>query len=141
MEIKDFITASLEQIAEGTRNAQAAVTAAGGYVNPAMHHGAGADPTYFGSYDSHQSIFLVDFDIAVTVAEELKGEGGAKLRVAGVFSLGGSGAIASSSETTSRLRFKVPLALPVDQESKVQTDRKRRAEDARVRAHNDALPG
>ena len=136
MDIKEFITASLEQIADGTKNAQKVVASAGGYVNPAMCGMVEPDGNYFGRFDSHHHVFLVDFDIAVTVLDESKAEGGAKLKIAGVLSVGGTGGAASSSETTSRLKFKVPIALPVDAESSSRAERQRQEEDEKVQAFN-----
>src|SRR5665213_3277046 len=118
MDLSTFITASLLQIAEGVKDAQDRARAAGGYINPAANMGKTND-AYFGSMVSGAPVFLVDFDVAVMATEAADIEGGAKLQVAGIFSVGGSGASTTRSETTSRIHFKVPMALPEDPVARV----------------------
>jgi hypothetical protein len=62
-------------------------------------------------------VYGVSFDVAVVVSSQESAEGGGKLRVAGIFSLGGTVAGADKEETTSRIKFVVPLRLPTDQQS------------------------
>ncbi len=92
MELKEFIRETLAQIAAGVEAAQTEVRDAGGFVNPA--HRAGKqeqDKSHFGSLTSGQNIFLVDFDVTVTVIEATETEGKAKLNVAGLLNLGTGG--------------------------------------------------
>jgi hypothetical protein len=55
--------------------------------------------------------------VAVIVAEKKGAEGGAKLSVASFISIGGGGSSDVESKSTSRVKFKVPLAFPFDEQS------------------------
>jgi hypothetical protein len=115
MELKDFIRETLSQIAADVEAAQTEVRGAGGFVNPA-HRPRDQEPdkSHFGSLASGQNIFLVDFDVTVTVVETTETDGKAKLNVAGFLSLGAGGQSNASSTATNRICFKVPLAMPMD---------------------------
>ena len=115
MELKDFVRETLAQIAAGVEAAQTEVRDAGGFVNPAHRTGKEErDKSHFGALTSGQNIFLVDFDVTVSVVEATETEGKAKLNVAGLISLGTGGQSSASSTATNRISFKVPLAMPVD---------------------------
>jgi len=119
MDIKDFVRDTLVQISNGVREAQDVVREDGGYVNPAARVGAkDTAESHLTTINDGQSVFLVDFDIAVTVAEENSAEGEAKLKIASVLSVGGGAGTTTESTSSSRIGFKVPLALPVDEVSK-----------------------
>lgn len=115
MELREFIKETLGQIAAGVEAAQTEVRDAGGIVNPAHRTGKQeSEKSHFGSLTSGQNIFLVDFDVTVTVVESTETQGRAKLNVAGLLSLGTGGESNASSSSTNRISFKVPLAMPVD---------------------------
>ena len=147
MELKEFIRETLAQIAAGVEAAQTEVRDAGGFVNPA--HRAGKqehDKSHFGSLTSGQNIFLVDFDVTVTVIEATETEGKAKLNVAGLFNLGTGGQSNASSTAINRISFKVPLAMPVDTVSLEELQRqdqaladRRRRQTEQIRAHNQGI--
>ena len=138
MELQEFVKAALLQITTAVREAQDAVRDSGGVLNPSAITSApgSADLTHFATLESGQNVFLVDFDVAVTATDALEGSGGGKLSVASVFSIHGGARTATTSESTSRIRFKVPLALPVDAVSKTAFDRRNRDEDERVSRFN-----
>lgn len=118
MDLKEFIKESLVQIAAGVKESQAAVRDACGYVNPAVRVlPKNTDNAHMTYLPDGRNVFLVDFDVAVTVSESEKAKGGAKLQVASFVKLGGNVGGTSSSSATNRLTFKVPLALPADEES------------------------
>ncbi|HEV8262657.1 MAG TPA: hypothetical protein VGQ19_18120 [Burkholderiales bacterium] len=129
MELKEFIRDVLVQIAEGVRDADAAVSAAGGVASPAARSGpiATARETHFATLESGAPVFLVDFDVAITVSESSDKGAAARLNIATVFSAGLGAKEAESTASISRVRFKVPIALPVNAESaaKVQAARKK----------------
>lgn len=129
MDLKEFVKATLTQVAEGVSEAQSSVRAVGGYINPAMV-GVASREGYLGSVETGQHVFLVDFDVAVTVAEDTGTHANAKLEVASLFSLGVGGKSGDSAQSTSRVKFKVPLALPVDPEAKRNMDERHRREKA-----------
>ena len=138
MELEEFVKAALLQITAAVRDAQDTIRSAGGFVNPSVSAVASgsADSTHFATLRSGQNVFLVDFDVAVTATDGIEGGGSGKLSVASVFSLQGGAKTATTSESTSRIKFKVPLALPVDATSKADFDRRRREEDETVSRFN-----
>jgi hypothetical protein len=118
MDLKDFLKETLVQIASGVKEAQEAVRAHGGFVNPAARVVPKAsDHSHLGVIGDGQSIFLVGFDVAVNVTEETKGGAEAKLKVASIINLGAGATTGGTSSATNRISFNVPLALPVDEES------------------------
>jgi hypothetical protein len=115
MDLKEFVKETLVQITAGVRDAQAEVRTLGGIVNPATLSRSEGGGSYFSSVDDMHHVFLVDFDVAVTVSENTGTNAQAKLNVATLLSLGAGGQSANSSAATNRLTFKVPLALPLDE--------------------------
>ncbi|MBH1496977.1 hypothetical protein JY423_13905 [Stenotrophomonas maltophilia] len=136
MDLKEFVRETLVQIATGVKDAQIDVRALGGIVNPATQNPLKVGNSYFSSVDDLHHVFLVDFDVAVSVAENTGTSAQAKLNVATILSLGAGGQSANSSAATNRLTFKVPLALPLDEPSHTKLLGEIAADRARVR---DAL--
>lgn len=135
MELQEFVKETLTQISQGVKEAQDVVRGAGGYVNPAVTYAQGkSELVYFGETARGHRTFLVDFDVAVTAAEKTAAEGGAKLTVASFLSIGGSGKSDAENTSTSRVRFKVPLALPFDEQSMTEM---RAREEASLREHRE----
>lgn len=125
MELQEFVKETLTQISQGVKDAQDSVRDAGGYANPTVTYAQGKpELVYFGETARGHHTFLVDFDVAVTVAEKTAAEGGAKLAVASLLSVGGSGRSDAENTSTSRVKFKVPLALPLDQQSMTEMRQK-----------------
>jgi len=88
MNLKDFVKETVVQIASGVKEAQEAVRAHGGFVNPAARVAPKAsDYSHLGGIGDGQNVFLIDFDVAVNVSEETKGGAEAKLKVASVINL------------------------------------------------------
>jgi len=144
MELKEYIKETLSQIAAGVEAAQTEVRDCGGFVNPAYRVSAkNSDESHFGGLSNGQNIFLVDFDVSVTVVEEAGGEASAKLQVASLFKVGGGVEQNTSNSSTNRISFKVPLGLPVDAVSEEQLkeqdkalQEKRRKQSEAIRNHN-----
>jgi hypothetical protein len=115
MELKEFVKETLTQIAAGVEESIASVRESGGYVNPATRiNSKNTDNSHFASMGHGRNVFLVDFDVNVTVVEETGTNAEAKLKVASLLSLGAGGESGNKSSATNRISFKVPLALPVD---------------------------
>jgi hypothetical protein len=116
MELKEFVRDVLVQIAEGVRDADEAVSAAGVVASPAIRNlPAGENRgTHFTTLPSGAPVFLVDFDVATTVREEGDTGANARLQVAGFFSPGIGATEKDSTANVSRVRSKVPMALPVN---------------------------
>lgn len=53
----------------------------------------------------------VDFDVAITASESEGANGGAGLKVAGIFNAGGSVESKSENQTVSRIKYSLPLVL------------------------------
>ncbi|MGE4544027.1 MAG: hypothetical protein AB7D06_07960 [Pedobacter sp.] len=125
MELSEFVNQSLTQIVKGVKASQDEIRNQGGFANPAVFtsaHGQ-ASATHFGAVENGQNVLLVDFDVAVTVTDATEGGAGGKLSVASLFKLEAGGKRNSINESTSRIKFKVPLALPVDIHTKRTLDR------------------
>lgn len=141
MDLKDFVKATLVNIASGVKEAQEAVREAGGIVNPASRVHKAADQSHFSNVEGGANVFLIDFDVAVTVAESTNTGAGAKLAVATFLQLGVEGASDNAKSATHRIKFKVPLALPVDPLSGKALKDKEAEEARRLQATINSLQG
>lgn len=117
MDLKDFVKEALVQIAEGVKESQEIIREHGGYANPATSTSSSNIDAHIGNLKDGQGIYLVDFDISVSVTESTGMNGSSKLTVASLFNLGAGVESSDSNSTLSRIAFKVPLALPVDKVS------------------------
>ncbi|MDP3419916.1 MAG: trypco2 family protein [Thiobacillus sp.] len=135
MELSEFVKQSLTQIVSGVKASQDEIRNQGGYVNPAIFASSpgNAGTTHFGSVGDGQNVLLVDFDVAVTVTDTVEGGAGGKLSVASFFKVEAGGKGSTASEATSRILFKVPLALPVDPITKKKLEAEIAAQNRAVR--------
>jgi len=124
MELSEFVKQSLTQIVGGVKASQDDIRSQGGFVNPAVFASSPGNEgaTHFGSVGDGQNVLLVDFDVAVTITDTIEGGVGGKLSVASFFKVEAGGKGSTASEAISRIRFKVPLALPVDPITKQKLD-------------------
>jgi len=115
MELKDFISTTIEQISLGIQEAQKECNRYGALVNPRVGEGSSGD--YYVEHRNNVEkrrwrIQTLDLDIAVTVTKstEMGGEGkiGISCLGAGVNVQGGK-----STANESRIRFSIPICLPV----------------------------
>ena len=116
MNIEDFVRETLVQITNGVVQAQRQLDKSGALVNPHMRvilkeHSIGQAEMHAG-----EVVSLVEFDVAVRATEGKETKGGIGV-VAGVISLGSAGKSDSSSGSESRIKFSVPLLLPVHRET------------------------
>jgi hypothetical protein len=104
-----------------------------------QEHGAGVNPVYdasaangeiFGRTQGHSPVIRVGFDVALTVTEGSDMKAGGGVKVAGIFSLGASASGTDRLEHVSRVKFVVPLALPLDSASKEANEANRAADEA-----------
>ena len=107
MKLKDFIAESLNEIIDGVIEAQKHYSANGGVIN---------SPDVIGpsvGTDRHTGVVaqLVDFDVAVTAAEETETKGGIGVFV-GPIGLGSQGKSDSANSSVSRIKFSIPVILP-----------------------------
>jgi hypothetical protein len=116
MELSDFVAQALTGIAEGVVQAQDALASVDAKVNPQVSNILPKGEKNYEVFgwaegEGRNPILLVSFDVAVTATKGTKTKGGIGV-VAGVLSLGSSGATDKSETAISRLSFKIPLLLP-----------------------------
>lgn len=116
MNLQEFITQALVQIASGIAEADERLSDVGSIVNPRHVTGAGNDKNNVYGYISEEPKYLravhsVDFDVAVTAVEGKETKGGIGI-VVGAIGLGSQGRSEESSTSVSRIKFRVPIALP-----------------------------
>jgi hypothetical protein len=111
VELKEFVSLALQQIVSGVAEAQNSVE--GGEINPKiwMNQRDAAAKMKILESNSGKWIHLVEFDVAVTVAEDTKTKGGLGL-IVGPVVLGTQGQSSNQSATVSRIKFEVPVAWP-----------------------------
>ena len=116
MDLKDFVAASLQQILEGVKQAQA--SDGGENINAELSHsGPGGNLIDCGTF----GLFTrVDFDVAVSA--ETSGKGGGNLKVFGV---GLEGGAEHKSGAANRVVFSVPLRLPDGDKTRAEAVRQR----------------
>ena len=112
MNLKEFVEQTLSQIVEGTNAAQVTVLQAGAEVNP--HLGTGPEHLVkLGMvYSAGIPVQFVEFDVALTVIEGSDSKAGIGI-FSGAVNLGVGGKSMTESSTVSRVKFSVPLKLPV----------------------------
>ncbi|MBJ6801136.1 hypothetical protein [Geomonas propionica] len=113
MELKDFISETLSQLIEGVIDAQTKVMkpgSSGGRVSP--HVRTPDVKSLYGVTNDNLPVIFVDFDISVE-AQEGKGTKGGIGVVAGMFTLGSQGESKENVQTSNKIRFKIPVALPL----------------------------
>lgn len=115
MDLQEFITETLTQIVQGVEAAQKNVSSYGAEINPKLvgtvdtvSKGGGGIKTKNGNYAQ-----MVEFDVAVTAIEGSGKKAGIGV-VSGIVSLGTTGQTNNENSTTSKLRFKIPLSLPIN---------------------------
>jgi hypothetical protein len=140
MELREFVSASLLQIVQGVADSATEISRLGGAVSPAFHPNPTNNLLGRLKSDASTPVYAVEFDVAVVASSTMGAEGGAKLQVATILSIGGKGSGSEKDETTSRIKFSVPLSLPVDLVSREAGERRereiaQRAEDA-IRSKN-----
>lgn len=141
MDLKNFVAEPLTQIVQGVSLSSAAVSELGGAVSPAYYPKSELLGTTRDG--ANNPVYGVQFDVAVIASSIDSQEGGGALRVVGIGGFGGKLSGTEKEETSSRVRFVVPLQLPTDPKSQeavkqlaVAQARAREQEDERISAHN-----
>lgn len=116
MNLQEFISQALIQIANGIREADKPLTSAGAVVNPRHVTGAGNNMSNVYGHiddksDSLRAVHSVEFDVAVTVVDGKETKGGIGV-VMGVVGIGSQRRSEESNTSISRIKFKIPIALP-----------------------------
>ncbi|WP_300349131.1 hypothetical protein [uncultured Alcanivorax sp.] len=117
MNLKDFISESLVEIVEGISDAQSRIGASKAKVVPCVDNiftdtQYGGTNSAIGWTNEGDLIQSVEFDVAVTAVEGTETKGGIGV-AAGIFALGSQGKSHENSQSMSRLKFMVPVSLPM----------------------------
>ena len=139
MDLQEFVTQTLLQITKGVQQAQEPARQLGGHVNATTTSAQKGD-SILGQMANGQHVSLVSFDVALSVSESGSAGGGARLAVASFFSTGVEGTTKNAQESTSRVSFKVPLALPIETESANAAADKQKKDDASVHRFRTSSP-
>lgn len=109
MQLKDFVSETLNQIVEGIIAAQRFGDERGALVNPKGLVGSNNKADW--DRASGESASRIEFDVAITAVEGKGTKGGIGVFV-GAIGLGSQGQSETSQSTVSRIKFSVPLHLP-----------------------------
>ena len=118
MNLQDFIKETLVQIARGIEGAAAELKGSKAIVNPRnVQTGTGDDRHVYGFLDTQTSFFKavqkVEFDVAVTASTGTATKGGIGIMV-GAIGLGSQGKSEAQDSSISRIKFLVPMVLPME---------------------------
>ena len=115
MELKEFISSTLTQIAEGVKDAQQSYSELGGEVNPANLHSVGGTTIPYGiihtGYNNVVLLCNVHFEIALTKEDSNSQSGGIGVFL-DVLSLGHKDTDCGARSSITRISFDVPVSLP-----------------------------
>ena len=117
MDIKEFIKETLSQIVEGINGANQQMSGKGAFVASSNLQENNGMPKSGTTYykDSNNRIHIVreiDFDISVSVSDSSQTEGKGGLQVYSLFHANGGVENCNSSNSSHRIKFSIPLALP-----------------------------
>ena len=112
MDLKEFTTQTLVQIAEGANEANRQLEHIGGFVPNA---GILNCKKYMES--GVENVVDVEFDVAITAMESEGRGGGAGIKVVSALHLGGNMESKVENQTVSRVKYTLPLVLKKNEES------------------------
>jgi len=110
MEFRDFIANTLIQLVDGVLIAQEYVKDKGGVINPSEGFPSDFDKMSR-TMEKHQLVHIIEFDVAVTVAEDKQLQGGIGIIVPEL-NIGYQGEITNQKSAASRVQFSMPVILP-----------------------------
>jgi hypothetical protein len=118
MELNDFITTTLTQIATGVKEAQAFYKELGGAINPKGYglNTSNKDTQHIiktpSSTVSHYDyVCNVDFEVALSESSASKTNGGLGVML-GAFTVGGKKGEEASQSALTKIKFTIPVILP-----------------------------
>jgi hypothetical protein len=117
MDLKDFITQSLVQIANGIIEANEQLAGTTAVVNPANIQAYSNEAKAYGRLNKAFSekdalVELVEFDVAVTTESGTQTGGGLKISIASI-GVGAEGKSTGAQSRESRIKFNIPMVYPV----------------------------
>ena len=122
MDLQNFITQTLVQIAKGVEGAVTELKDSSAIVNPRNVSGTHIEnPNVFGYLDTNKKYLRVvqqiEFDVAVVASKGTETKGGIGIMV-GSIGLGSQGKSDAENSSHSRIKFKIPMVLPFDKTDK-----------------------
>jgi hypothetical protein len=111
MDLKTFIAETLKQVIDGVRDAQAHAKDTGALINAAKKVTT-LSTGQVRETDDPERLQNVEFDVAVSAEEGKQRKGGLGI-VVGPVAIGGHGQASTTTQSVSRVKFAVPLRLPV----------------------------
>lgn len=114
MELKTFISETLTQILEGVTDAQSKTAQTGGRVIPHVRTPRESANLY-GHTNDKLPVILVDFDVSVFAQEGTGTKGGIGITM-GVLALGSKGESNQQQNSTNKIKFQIPIALPLQKD-------------------------
>ena len=112
MKLQDFISETLKEIIAGVKEAQDYASEQNAKVNPSAKHIGDIESQILVDADNLEHLQNVDFDVAVMSTEGTEAKGGAGILVASI-GFGIHQKTDTSNNIVNRVRFSVPLALPL----------------------------
>ena len=112
MELKDFVSESIKQIIDGVNEAKRYAGENGGMINPRRWGWNSTNVQAKFDRTTGAAIETIEFDVAVTAIDGTKTKGGIGVFM-GAVGIGSQGQSENSHSSVSRLKFSVPVVLPV----------------------------
>lgn len=112
MKLEDYIYESLTQIISGVKKAQDFALSNEATINPKSLRQGNSDGNMYWDERNFRPAQIIEFDVSVTTREEGSMEGKAGVFVS-VLKLGVEGKEGEQNMTSNKLRFSVPIMLPV----------------------------
>ena len=111
MELKDFISETLSQLVDGILDAQKKVQPSGARIAPSTRNNLD-HKSIIGRTNDKLPVTAVDFEVLLDIQKGTGTKGRVGV-VAGIFNLGSQGESSKNSTTTNKIKFTVPVALPL----------------------------
>jgi len=115
MKLQEFVSGTLKEIIAGVKEAQDYAKSKGAMVNPSSMRVGDQKTDRMIDSNTREYLQNVEFDVAVTSTEGSATEAGAGIFVAAI-GMGAKGKSDTSSSSISRIKFSVPLEMPIQYE-------------------------
>lgn len=117
MELKDFISETIQQISIGVKDAMEKCSDLDVIINPDVT--LGGDGDYFIPNDKHHTsvqrrVQIIDMDISVVVTATTENLMGGKIGIS-MIGIGGETKGIENTSNTNRVKFSIPVCLPVSE--------------------------
>lgn len=109
MELTEFIKNTISSISVAIIESQEELNNKGVIVNPEKLEIGNHGEKLLRS-DGWRYIQNIEFDVFVSIEDQLNGNGKAELKVAGIINIGGGMSDQSTTQNQSRIKFNVPVA-------------------------------